>query len=88
MTEQYSWYPENTKVPNPLLNLKRLKPALGVQNMLVGRWFREDKKSDFGRAGSWIPLRETITQVGALLVDGIRVSGYTFPARSTPTTRA
>lgn len=79
VSEQYGWFPDESKVPQPLLNLRRLKAQLDVTDMLVGLWFWEDKRSPTGRAGSWIPLRETITQVEALLTDGIRVTGYTFP---------
>lgn len=79
VSERWGWYPQASKVPVPLLALRRLDADLGARNILVALWFSGDLESDLGRTGSNVPNAGTSQQAQLLLGDGIRVIGYVNP---------
>ncbi len=78
VTEQYGWFP-TFSVPDPLLNLVRLKAKFGAENMMVSLFFWRDLTSLLGLDGSYYPLPATTSQVQRLLKLGVRTMGYTNP---------
>lgn len=76
----YGWFPNQATVQDPLLHLKRLKTSVGADNVLVGLWFWNDQRTPVGSIGTWLPLPQTANQIKALRKDGIRFTGYVFPA--------
>ena len=79
VTEQFQWYPELTKVSQPLRSLERLKHDLGARDVLLALWSWENRKSEWGRAGTYFPLPSTVEQIRALEKAGIRTLAYTNP---------
>lgn len=79
ISEQFGWFPELAFVPNPLLNMARIKADLGAENVMIGFFFWWDRLSPLGLAGSYYPLPATVSQVKALNPLNIRSLGYTNP---------
>lgn len=80
VVEPFGWFPAKATVKDPLLSLRRLRSGLGANFVHVGLWFWSDDSNVYGRAGSWLPLRETVQQIQALRADNIRFTGYTIPS--------
>lgn len=79
VNEQFGWYPDLSLVPDPLLNLVRLKNDLQADNVVAALFFWWNRTSPLGLAGSYYPLPQTVAQVTALEAFGIRTIGYTNP---------
>ena len=79
ITEQYGWFPKETKEPYPLLLLHKFQKDVGAQNVLLALWSWEDRTNDWGRVGTYFPNLATMLQVLALQTVGIRTLGYTNP---------
>lgn len=77
--ERFGWFPQDSKVKDPLFTLRKYKTVIGAENVLTGIWFWNDRCNDLGRQGSWLPLPETSSQFRTLLAEGFRFAGYTFP---------